>query len=50
MQVLMQAELASGAGIRAILRVLPQQVERLYYWYYLREIYMMYTTGMASEA
>jgi hypothetical protein len=35
-----------GSGIQVILRLLPQQIERLQYWYYWRESFMIHTTAI----
>jgi hypothetical protein len=40
--------MAIGSGIQVILRVLPQQFERLWYWYYWWEGLHKYAVEMAS--
>jgi hypothetical protein len=36
------------SGIQVILRLLQQELERLQFWYYLREAFMEYAFGMLS--
>jgi hypothetical protein len=38
-----------GSAVQVILRVLPQQFERLWYWYYWWEGFLKYTTEMTSR-
>jgi hypothetical protein len=38
----------TGSGIQVILKLLPRQLERLWYWLYQRQGFLKYVIDMAS--